>query len=325
MNLNLLIKLLECHSTPGDEGEVIELLNSEWQNSGLNVSQHGPYAISARFTEHAADKPTVLVCAHMDSPGYIIDSIDNDRKSIVKLGSPEFSGKSQKAIVKTKNGKFPVTIQAKITEHSLRELYYFDSNAAAEFGDRVCYESTPTLTDDGLILSPFLDNRIGCFVLGILAENEIYKNDFPVNLVLAATSYEEIGSRGATVLAQTIKPDLAICLDATYENKAQNVLIGGGPVLTLSDASVILSCQVRDEINDLFEKHNVPLQTEVYNYSGTDAKAFPLVGLKCLVLPLLIASIGNHSPEEKASIGDIETLIKGVEILVDDFSNRLEE
>ncbi len=323
MNLDLLIKLLQCHSTPGDEREVIDLLTNEWQNSGLKISEHGPYAISARFTEHAADKPTVLVCAHMDSPGYIIDSIDTHRKSIVKLGGPGFRGGSQKAIIKTKNGRFPIVIRSKKTERSLHELYYFDSDLEVEYGDRVCFEANPTLTDDGLIVSPFLDNRIGCFILCLLLQIERYRRQLPFNLVLGATAYEEIGSRGATVLAQAIKPDFVICLDATYENKVQNVKIGGGPVLTISDASVILNCQTRDTILDLFRTHNLPLQTEVYNYSGTDAKAFPLVGLDSLVIPLLIASTGNHSPKESASINDIETLIKGVELLINDFGDRL--
>ncbi len=322
MNLDLLIKLLKCHSTPGDEDEVAACMTRFWQRNQWKITHHGPYGISARSAHFDSTKSTVLVCAHMDSPGYIVDSIDNDRKSIVKLGGPALDGESQKAIVKTKNGKFPIEIQKSKSTDCLRETYYFKSEIDVEYGDRVCFDSKPLITNDGMITSPFLDNRIGCFVLGLLAENKKYKQNLPFNLVLGTTSCEEIGSRGATVLAHAIKPDYVICLDATYENKSQNVEIGGGPVLTISDASVILSCQNRDDIINLFRINNIPLQTEVYNYSGTDAKAFPQVGLHCLVIPLLIASTGNHSSLERVSINDIETLVNGVQILIDDFENN---
>jgi len=94
------------------------------------------------------------------------------------------------------------------------------------------------------------------------------------------------------------------------------VNIGLGPVLTLSDASVILSCATRDKVREIFRNVGIPLQTEVYNYSGTDAKAFPLAGLKCPVLALLIATLGNHSPIESASVDDVEMLTNAVKAVV---------
>jgi len=106
-----------------------------------------------------------------------------------------------------------------------------------------------------------------------------------------------------------VQPDLVLCLDATYEAPEQGVRLGEGPVLTLSDASVLLSPATRDRVRAWFEKQGLPLQTEVYNFSGTDSRAFPLHGLPCPVLPLLLATRGNHSPVETADRRDVETLL----------------
>ena len=109
---------------------------------------------------------------------------------------------------------------------------------------------------------------------------------------------EEFGGYGAAVLARQVQPDLTVVLDATYTAPSQGVRMGGGPVLTLADASVLISPARRDRLQTCFHDHGLPLQTEVYNVGGTDARAFPLQGLPAPVLPLLIATTGNHTTEK---------------------------
>ena len=82
--------------------------------------------------------------------------------------------------------------------------------------------------------------------------------------------------------------------DITYTDEKQAIRMGQGPVITLSDASVLLSPTLRDRLLQA----PVPLQTEVYNYSGTDARAFPAQGIPTPAIPVLIPTEGNHSPCE---------------------------
>ena len=137
--------------------------------------------------------------------------------------------------------------------------------------------------------------------------------------MLGATACEELGGFGAPVLARHVQPDLVIVLDATYAAPEQNVQLGNGPVLTLSDASVLLSPARRDQVAKLLSDADVPLQTEVYNFSGTDARAFPHQGLACPILPLLLATTGNHSPRETADLRDANQLIQTIELLARHF------
>jgi putative aminopeptidase FrvX len=118
-----------------------------------------------------------------------------------------------------------------------------------------------------------------------------------------------MGGFGAPVLARAVEADFVVCLDATYDNPAQGVRVGRGPVLTLSDASVLLGCRERDAVLAFAESAGVRLQTEVYNYSGTDARAFPHAGLPGRVLPLLLPTTGNHTPSEGAQRADVEGLL----------------
>ena len=310
-----LLNLLRCHSTPGDEDEVRKYLLSKWDKAGLKVDQHGQYAISARVDSEDNSGPKILVCAHMDSPGYIVEQIYDHKLKVIKLGSPYFGSDRTGGVLKTKSGKVKVQIE-KFQDDDLKEHYLIDCQSSVDHGDRVCFDAKPKVDGHGVVVSPFLDNRVGCSILCELATDMQFLNTASGNVVLGATACEEVGCVGAMVLAKAIEPDFVICIDATYENPQQNVIIGEGPVLTLSDASVILSSEVRDKIKRLFRKFEIPLQTEVYNYSGTDAKAFPSVGLHCPVVALLIASSGNHTPREVASTQDILTLLRAVKVIV---------
>jgi len=299
-----LFSLLTSHSTPGDEDEVAKILLNSWSNAGLTCQTHGRYAISAKSTNFDPNKKTMLVTAHMDSPGFSVESIiqDSNEIKIIPLGAPKFSTDEATAILKYNNKKIEIIIR--------QESLTIPWNEEINHGDRICFEAEPEINEDGIIKSPFLDNRLGCWILCRLAT--IISKNHNMNIILGATSCEEMGGFGAPVLANALKPDLVICLDATYEDENQAVIIGEGPVLTLSDNSVIVGCKLRNQVQKLFADFNIPLQTEVYNFSGTDAKAFPHQGLPAPVLALLIPTQGNHSPLEIGSLTDVESLYSAI-------------
>ena len=62
----------------------------------------------------------------------------------------------------------------------------------------------------------------------------------------------------------------------------------------------------------MFQSARIPLQTEVYNYSGTDSRAFPHAGLSCPVYALLLPTTGNHSPCEEGNLNDAAALVEGI-------------
>jgi len=302
MKLAFLKKLVYCHSTPGDEHEVFTALSGQWRSLGWYARPLGRYALLAERPSLTSQAATILLCAHADSPGYIVDTLRNSQGTAVPLGSPGCNQPSQRVIAKTAAGKIPLIlsaadIAADSTAHSFQPV------TGLQRGDRLAFVPSWRRSSDGRLQAPFLDNRVGCFLLAQLAE--ILPPELPVNIVLAVTGGEEFTGFGASVLAQAIAADLVICLDATYSSTEQGISLGGGPVLTLSDRSVLICPEVHQALAALCVRWDIPLQVEIYNYSGTDARAFPQAGNTALVLPLLIASEGNHTAKETIDTADL--------------------
>jgi len=312
----LLEKLVACHGTPGDEAEVAAVLLQEWHAAGWATARHGPYAISARHPAASHRRhPTLLLCAHMDAPGFVVDQIGRATLGLVPLGAIQAAdGETFATSLKTRTGRHPLTLR-KLPAHApgQRDRYVatLPATAAATtvtLGDRACFDTPPVFRPrDGHLAAPFLDNRLGCLLLTMLAR-ELPATGRAWNVVLGATACEELGGFGAPVLAAASRPDLVLCLDATYEAPKMGVRLGRGPVLTVTDASVLLSPAVRDTLRDWAAARGLPLQLEAYNYSGTDSKAFPLHGLPAPVLPLLLPTRGNHTPREEARWCDLRAL-----------------
>jgi len=310
----LLAALLRCHSTPGDEGEVAALLRDRWTSAGLVVTGHGSYALSARRPGGGGDRPVLLVCAHMDSPGFTVEQIGEAGLKLLRLGGAQFDGDETAGLLKTRSGLHGVNIRREVDDEGHETLWGSAPSDDVDYGDRICFRPCPQIDTGGRLTSPFLDNRLGCFVLCELAD-QLGGLAAELEVVVGATACEEFGGFGAPVLARATQPDIVICVDATYEDCEQDVRIGNGPVLTLSDASVILSPAIRDRVREFLQAEGVPLQTEVYNVSGTDSRAFPHQGLPCPVLPLLVATTGNHTPAESGSLADVAGLAQAIRVL----------
>jgi Cellulase M and related proteins len=304
--MNLLFDLLKCHATPGDEDEVAEILLKTWKAAGWTTQSLGRYAITAvrEPDDYSADAKTILICAHMDSPGFIVQSVNKDLSAnAINIGYPHFEEPEVDVIVKQAGGQ---KIPATLSRQEDQNVYLLSADSQLMRGDRICYACEPSV-HDGIIESPFLDNRLGCFALC-----EITKavKASKLRIMLAATDGEEFTGFGAAVLAAHCKPDLIICLDATYEEEEQDVTLGNGPVLTVTDKSVLLSIKTVESLKRHCAAWGVPLQTEIYNFSGTDARAFPSQGIMAPALPILIPTTGNHTPLETAAMSDIESLNK---------------
>lgn len=161
-----------------------------------------------------------------------------------------------------------------------------------------------------------LDNRIGGFMIAEVARR-LHENgdqlDFGLYVVNAVQ--EEIGLRGAQMIAERIKPDLALITDVThdtqspmYNKKVQGDLsCGKGPVLTFGPAVQ------NNLLKDLFavaDKVNIPYQRAATSRStGTDTDAFAYsnegVASALISLPLKYM----HTTVETVHNDDVENVI----------------
>jgi putative aminopeptidase FrvX len=114
-------------------------------------------------------------------------------------------------------------------------------------------------------------------VARLLKENNV---TLPFTLYVVNAVQEEIGLRGAEMIARRLKPDLAICTDVThdtqspvYNKKEQgDMKCGGGPVLCYGPA---VQNNVLDMMIGVAEAKNITFQRQAVSRStGTDTDSF---------------------------------------------------
>lgn len=162
-----------------------------------------------------------------------------------------------------------------------------------------------------------LDNRMGGFMIAevarLLHENKI---DLPFGLYITNSVQEEIGLRGAQMIADRIKPNVAIVTDVTHDTttpminkKVQGLAeIGDGPVIAYAPA---VQQKLRDLIVDTAEKKMIPFQRAALSRAtGTDTDAFAYsnggVASALISLPLRYM----HTTVEMVHKNDVENVIK---------------
>ena len=162
-----------------------------------------------------------------------------------------------------------------------------------------------------------LDNRMGGFMIAevarLLHEN---KKKLPFGLYITNSVQEEIGLRGAEMITQTIKPNVAIVTDVTHDTttpminqKIQGYAeIGKGPVVAYAPA---VQQKLRDLITDTADKHKIPFQRSALSRAtGTDTDAFAYsnggVASALISLPLRYM----HTTVEMVHREDVENVIR---------------
>jgi putative aminopeptidase FrvX len=161
-----------------------------------------------------------------------------------------------------------------------------------------------------------LDNRIGGFMIAEVARRLKEKGkELPYKLYIVNSVQEEIGLRGAQMIAQTIKPNVAIITDVCHEtsspcytaSKEGEHIAGKGGVITRAPA---VHNKLRKLVIDTAEKKKIPFQLAASSTStgtDTDAFAYGVSAVSALVsLPLKYM----HTTVETCHKDDVENVIK---------------
>ena len=162
-----------------------------------------------------------------------------------------------------------------------------------------------------------LDNRMGGFMIAevarLLHEN---KNKLPFGLYLTNSVQEEIGLRGAEMITQTIKPNVAIVTDVTHDTttpmiekkKEGHIEMGKGPVIAYAPA---VQQKLRDLIIDTAEEKKIPFQRSALSRAtGTDTDAFAYSngGVASALISLPLRDM--HTTVEMVHRDDVENVIR---------------
>lgn len=166
-------------------------------------------------------------------------------------------------------------------------------------------------------VSRALDNRVGGFMIAQVARLlKESKTKLPFGLYIVNSVQEEIGLRGAQMIAQKIKPDVAIVTDVCHDTgtpmidkKEQGDFKGGkGPVLTYGPA---VQNNLLKLIIQSAEKEKIPFQRLAASRStgtDTDAFAYSNEGVPSALISLPIRYM--HTTVEMTHEEDVENTIR---------------
>jgi len=162
-----------------------------------------------------------------------------------------------------------------------------------------------------------IDNRAGGFMIAevarLLKENKV---ELPFCLYVTNSVQEEIGLRGAEMITNTLKPNVAIVTDVTHDTstpmidakKEGDVKIGKGPVISYAPA---VQNNLREKIINTAEKNKIPFQRAASSrYTGTDTDAFAYSngGVPSALISLPLRYM--HTTVEMVQKDDVENVIR---------------
>jgi len=181
----------------------------------------------------------------------------------------------------------------------------------------VTFDDEMEVLNDKYYVGRALDNRMGGFCIAevarLLKKN---KKKLPYSLYIVNAVQEEIGLRGAEMIADTIKPDVAIVTDVCHDTNTPMInqkvegdtAAGRGPSLTYAPA---VHNKLLQQVIDTAESKDISFQRSASSRStGTDTDAFAYSngGVPSVLISLPLRYM--HTTVEMAHKDDVEGVIK---------------
>lgn len=183
-------------------------------------------------------------------------------------------------------------------------------------GTVITFDDEFTVLNDRYYCGRAIDNRIGGYMIAEVARRLKESGQRPdFTLYIVNSVQEEVGLRGAQMIAHRLKPDVAIITDVTHDtgtpmvDKAEqgDIRGGRGPVFTVGPS---VHNKLRKFLLDICEENEIAFQHDAASRStGTDTDAFAYSGNG---VPSALVSIPlryMHTTVEMCHKDDVETTI----------------
>jgi putative aminopeptidase FrvX len=186
-----------------------------------------------------------------------------------------------------------------------------------EVGDPILFDDAMTVLNDRLYAGRALDNRIGGYIIAEVARKiRTGGQRLPFSLAVINAVQEEVGLRGAEMMAKRLRPDLAIVVDVTNDTSVPRVdktekgdlRVGKGPVLVTAPAIHPLLLEKLAEIAG--SQHIEFQRLAMARSTGTDADAFAYSGSGIPTVLICIPIKYMHTTAEAAAKADVAAAIE---------------
>lgn len=258
------------------------------------------------------DGPKVLLAAHMDELGFIVSYIEeNGMLRMAPAGwHDERMAVNQDMLIHTRMGDVQGVTGSKpahilSAEEMAKAIPLEDirvdpgtkSRAESEalgirIGDAVSFDRDGHfLNGTDIYTGKSVDNRAGCAVMAEVFRRVAEEGGYAADIYAAGTVQEELGARGAGVVANRVKPDIAVVLDVSLaggnpgvpESKLPIKLGGGAAVMAYhwwddGPWGNAVPQSLLDAMIRAAEENGIPYQIDVTMGTTTDGYPISIAG-----------------------------------------------
>ncbi|MDX2116742.1 MAG: M20/M25/M40 family metallo-hydrolase [Planctomycetota bacterium] len=306
LNVDLLKRLCETPGVPGREERVRALIETEIKGlfdtvetdalGNLICRRHS----RAKVKKNAKRAPRVMLLCHMDEIGFYVTSID--KKGFLWMnpagGFDTRNLFSRRVTVVTDDGDLlgvmnpggrPIHISGPKDRERVPEVKEFfvdiglpadKVNKKVKIGDYVVMNE-PLIEVGDKLVSKAMDNRVACW-LGIESVRKLVAENpnHAAEVVVAFTTQEEVGLRGAKTASHAVLPDVGLGIDVTLSCDTPGVpeeesvtIQGRGYGLHIKDSSFISDHTLVREFEKISQKNRIPYQRTILAAGGQDGAA----------------------------------------------------
>lgn len=333
-------QLVQASGISGYEKEVGDIIKSMIASRVDKVEEDAAGNIVMTIAGKDPEGERVIFAAHQDEVGFLVDVVDP--RGFLRLvpvgGWNPVTLPSAPVTVISRDGKRHHGVIGQLSPHflpkgsippvpSLDELFV-DVGASSDKevedifgiyrGDVVVPESPFVwMEETGVVMGKAMDDRIGVAALVELALELSGRNDRPRStVILAFTVQEEVGTRGAGVVANYLDGDAAIIVEgAPADDMPGGPAIaqtrrGKGAHVRIFDPTHIGHRGVLDILRSISQTDGIQIQEAVRKGGGTDAVKLSVAqhGIPTVVtgIPVRYA----HSHESTISLFDFKELVR---------------
>ena len=254
--------------------------------------------------ETGSDKPRVMLDAHLDEVGLIVQAIrpDGTMRFLRIGGMTPSSLPANSFLIKTDDGKLVPAVVAAKPPHFMSQA---DKNKPLDVADMIldCGSASRGTYDEKRDL--FYGKAFDCRI-GVAAEIETLKRlkeeELPCALSASFSAQEEVGERGVRANANALKPDVMICFegcpadDTFSEDYMIQAALGKGPMLRHMDVSMITNHRFQKFALDTARELGIPVQESVRSGGGTNGAAVNLTfGTPAIVIGVPVRYIHSSN------------------------------
>lgn len=331
MDKNFLLDYLKTDSPSSFEVEAQKLWIDKVKNYCSHVETDYYGNADAIVSSINPESFNVVLDAHCDEISWIVSRITDGGFIYVKRngGTDNDLAPGTKVKILTESGKkvsgffgsVPIHLKhgekdTKMTEDNI----FIDISTTSkeeveergvEIGNYVVVDRTPEIIDDKYVVGKSVDDKIGGFILfEVLKKLKEEKVHLGYNLHVVNSVQEELGLRGAKMITDKIKPEIAICFDVTFDTNTPMISKDKHGDFKMGEGLVFR--QGRDVhpkllgvMKDVAKEKEIPYKIRICN-GGTNTTSYNLSNGGVVTSTLSIPLRYMHSPNETVSLDDVQ-------------------